>query len=912
MIRTLLVVTAFCLGGCKSAEPQDSGTYGLIEGPSLSHEVPVGEFVAGLTLDLSVIATDPDGIDTISVYYRTEGDLLWETLELESEDEDLWVAQLSPKSPVLEYYFIGKDASDYRVNTVLPVSGEETPFQLPILVAGVPAPFIENFDQAVSRWSLYDLGWTEYSIGFQGAAWELSESHSFNGSWSAHHSAGTEEETISDWLVSPAVDLSSLTSAQVTWYHKSTGQEADVGELPPELSLWVSTVSGNPTVEGSGFQKVTDVTLLSSEEWAKVPVVDLTLFAGEQRVYLAWNFSGNGRNWFIDQVAVEEFQADLELISVVYDHVDPGGTTNLNVELLNRGSETVGPLTVWVEVDPVNGSASSAFDAGTVSAGATTIAELSIDISEDYPDNYSYGYVLWAEDDAQSWSWDLQLVVGDASQANLQINTLSYGLVQMWLGTGDPSSPTVELPVLQDLIDVGTWDYELDLTNYAIYLPPDVGVDRWWVKVDAAEAGSLTGFTVNYDGTTYISDDLGSWLAGEETLFYLPRQPLPVVYSSTTDTTPITPASSVDWSLTIQNKGGATKGLTIATVSSADPDVVVTAGGPFELATDGWLGNSIELLDVEFDVSVDQNDSTPILFTVTISDEDEAFEVTHELEVPWALLVATDVVVDDWSEGNGDGILDVGETISLEVGLTNLGDADTGNSLECTLSHTSSSTTISFDAPSDYYSYIAAGSSRSENDFSLTLDAGTVGDVVTLDLLCVDGDDLTYPSSVELVIGEPLWTWVDPSPDAEGDALNTYPFDLASVRYRVHDDALQLRFVSYTEYDSTTLFLESWFESPGAGYDWYQVVAQSGVGTLRGYDSTFGFTTIGAVVVTNTSDTVAQVDVDLGLVGLVVDTVAIGFASGFCPSTFFCDHYPNGWGDPYSGMATSSWYTLQW
>jgi hypothetical protein len=422
----------------------------------------------------------------------------------------------------------------------------------------------------------------------------------------------------------------------------------------------------------------------------------------------------------------------------------------------------------------------------------------------------------------------------------------------------------------------------------------------------------LTSFSIDYDGNTYISDDLGGWTGGIQSVFYLPRRPSPVVYSSSTNPYPIIPASTVTWDLTIQNMGGATKGSTWAEVTSLDPEVVMTDGGPFEFASNGWLEGAVELLNVEFDVSVDQNDSTPIAFLVTITDEDEAYEIRVELEVPWAVLVATEVLIDDWVGGNGDGLLDVGETAYLEVKLTNLGDEDTGNSLDCTLTNTSSTVTISFDAATDYYSYIASGSSRTENDFSLTLDAGTTGDVVNLDMLCVDGNSLTYPSSVELVIGEPLWRWIDPQPDIMGDALNGYPFDIASVRYRELNGMLQFRVTSYTDYDAATLFIESWFKSPGAAYDFYQVVAQSGVGTLRGYDAAFGFSTLGTLTITAVSDTEAQIDVDLSLVGLVVDTVEIGFAAGFCPATFYCDHYPDGWGDPYSGMATSSWFSLQW
>lgn len=906
------LVAGMLLFACKSGDTDDTANYDLIQGPKLTHEVPVGEFIATLSLSLEVEAEDPDGVESVELFYRTEGDLVWQNAELEQGEGDLWSAEISPEAPLLEYYFIGTDSSAYQVNSSLPAQADESPFELPILVSGQAVPFTENFDLAVSRWSLYDLGWMEYSSGFQGAAWELSETHSYSGSWSAYHAAGPEEETISDWLVSPALDFSTLSSAQVTWYQKSTGEELGEGEAPPTISIWASRTAGDPTAEDSGFQQITELTLAPGKDWERVPVVDLSGFAGDSRVYIAWNYSGSGWNWFLDEVVVEELKADLELVDISYDHVDPGGTTTVEAELFNHGAATDGLLAVWIEVDVADGSPGGAFNAGNLGSGASILAENTIDIASDYPDNYGFNYTLWAEDDSQTWSWDLQLVVGDASLGMVQLDTQAYGLVQAWIGSGDPAAPTVELPLIQDLLDVGTWDFDIDLTNYSIYLPPDVGLDRWWVRVDSAEPGALTGFSIDYDGVTYISDDLGEWTGGVESFFYLPRRPAPAIYGSSTSPTQILPASNVTWDLMIQNEGGSTKGATFAEVTSLDPEVTITSGGPFEIAASGWAEGAVELLDVAFDVSVDQNDSTPIAFLVTITDEDEAYEVSYELEVPWAVLVATEVLVDDWVGGNGDGVLDVGETASLEIKLTNLGDENTGNNLDCTLSHSSAAVTISFDEATDYYSYIASGTSRTENDFSVTLDAGTVGDVAILSMLCVDSNSLTYPSSVELVVGEPLWAWVDPQPDLIGDSLNSYSFDIQSVRYRVLNDMLQLRVSSSTAYDPATLFIESWFDSPGAGYDFYQVVAQSGVGTLRGYDSTFGFSTLGTLTVTNVSATEAQIDVDLSLVGLVVDTVEIGFAAGFCPATFYCDHYPDGWGDPYSGMATSSWYSLQW
>jgi len=56
------------------------------------------------------------------------------------------------------------------------------------------------------------------------------------------------------------------------------------------------------------------------------------------------------------------------------------------------------------------------------------------------------------------------------------------------------------------------------------------------------------------------------------------------------------------------------------------------------------------------------------------------------------------------------------------------------------------------------------------------------------------------------------------------------------------------------------------------------------------------------------------VSVTLAPLGLLQDTISIGFASGFCGgSDYYCDHFPDGWGDPYNtGFYTSAWLDLTW
>ena len=42
-------------------------------------------------------------------------------------------------------------------------------------------------------------------------------------------------------------------------------------------------------------------------------------------------------------------------------------------------------------------------------------------------------------------------------------------------------------------------------------------------------------------------------------------------------------------------------------------------------------------------------------------------------------------------------------------------------------------------------------------------------------------------------------------------------------------------------------------------------------------------------------------------------TLKMGLAAGWCgPDTYFCDHFPDGWGYPYVSYSSASWYSLSW
>ena len=90
MRRAWLLLT---LVGCTGEEPKESLV--SFEGPTLSHTPPAGA-LAGEDLTLSVTADDPDGVRSVSVFWRTEG-LDYTEWALSPGEGDTWTAVTAPK-----------------------------------------------------------------------------------------------------------------------------------------------------------------------------------------------------------------------------------------------------------------------------------------------------------------------------------------------------------------------------------------------------------------------------------------------------------------------------------------------------------------------------------------------------------------------------------------------------------------------------------------------------------------------------------------------------------------------------------------------------------------------------------------------------------------------------------------------
>ncbi|MFN7146982.1 MAG: hypothetical protein ACK4YP_24625, partial [Myxococcota bacterium] len=400
--------------------------------------------------------------------------------------------------------------------------------------------------------------------------------------------------------------------------------------------------------------------------------------------------------------------------------------------------------------------------------------------------------------------------------------------------------------------------------------------------------------------------------AGTSSHVWLPEPPSFDVTATTSPTTLSPGDTGVSLGLYVINDGAATQGGVLATLSTDDPDVTLLDAGPVVVTDDVFgAGTSVSLDGLfAFDVASTHVDSSDLALKLTLDDGVESWTVPLAVPVPYPYLTISDVDIDD--DGR-DGELDPGESADLTLQLTNLGDLSTTGALTAVLSVEDTSTasaTVSTD-PAAYSALLAGRSDTPDDPWAITVTDGADGDTLDL-LLTVTDAARTYEVRTTLRLGEPPWESLSAGGDTTGDALGGWDFDIVGGAWRVDDGVLQLRLESAEPYDPDTLFIESWGLSTVADWTFYRIVLQSGVATLEGYDED-GFTTIGTPVASYPSATEVQLDLQLADMGLALDTFSLGFASGWCgPDTYYCDHFPNGWGYPYDTWNPNLFFDLSW
>jgi hypothetical protein len=194
--------------------------------------------------------------------------------------------------------------------------------------------------------------------------------------------------------------------------------------------------------------------------------------------------------------------------------------------------------------------------------------------------------------------------------------------------------------------------------------------------------------------------------------------------------------------------------------------------------------------------------------------------------------------------------------------------------------------------------------------FSVAATAGAVGDEVLLAVTCVESGR-EWSSELPLVLGQAGWTAlpVDPA----GDALPGASLDLRDGRWRKVGDLLEIELTGAGPIDLATAQFELWMSSPGAVWSFHAVTVLAGTPQFFGVQ--FGaFTplpTPGLVAVD--ADTL-RITLDTAAMGLADPELQLAVGTGFCgASSFYCDNWPDGWGDPYVGpIDPATWFRLAW
>jgi hypothetical protein len=905
-MTTLLLVLA-CGGPEK---PEDTGV--ALSGPDLVHTQPAAA-LAGTAVELVVSAVDPDGISTVSLYHRAVEGAPWELTPMEPRDDGSFVATVDAEdvsAPALAYYFKAVDAGETPATGYLPAESTAAPYELPVRVQGIPAPFVEDFELAEGEVGLSDLGWANASTAFRGYGWELSERAANGGSRSVYHSlgySGTGE--MDDWLISPAIDLSALADAQVTWWESVTapdeashGLYVSTGSRDPDDDDWVAVSDALQVAEGDGF--------------VRSSVYDLSAWAGQPAVYLAWRYRGElADEWFIDDVRVEPLTAILEpTVTVSPAPIGPGESGTLTVTLDNVGRVAADDVTVTVSFPEGGASVASATTSvASIDAEGMGAADFTLTIDPSTADNRRLPVEVTVDDGGLVTVKTAQFLVGEASEAWFSFTPWESGSVSIAIGAGDPDAPDYEETVWSGLATT-TVSTSVDITDQWPLLPPLPGDGtRWYLRVQPGVDGFVDGFSIVWDGTEVAAEVLPLALAGEDTIVYLPSPP---DYGATFGTSPstLTPGSTGAMVTgTLTNVGAASQGPVLATLRSADADVTVIDGGPIVVAPVAFAGGaSVSLSGFSFDVSADHVDSSDVALELTLTDDVESYVIPLSFDVPYPVMRISAISIDD--DGR-DGILDAGESAEIEIQVTNAGDLTTSGAVQGSLSvdTSTSSATATVSTNVESYGTIGAGSPKNPSDpWDVTVTGGSAGD--TLDLLLTLNDNVrSYgPLRAQLVLGEPPWQSIDGTDDDAGDALEGWDFDIARGRWRVMDGVLQLELTSHTVFDPDALFIESWGYSSGADWSYYRLVLQSGVVEFQGYGSS-GFVDITTPVVTYPDATTVRFEIALDDIGLLVDSLSLGIASGWCgPPDYYCDHYPDGWGYPYDSWNPSAFFDLSW
>ena len=182
-------------------------------------------------------------------------------------------------------------------------------------------------------------GWLRVSNGSSPNEWSQTDSKAHTGTYSAYVAYSLPWQTMDEWLITPAIDLSGLNNAILEFYEDEhywddSGVEHDIkvsttsqSDLNSFTDLLVMTPN-NHTIEGFNGDPVT---------------LYLSDYAGESTVYIAFRYTGSYADyWYIDDVTVSASDDhDVKAVSVdMNSHYDVSSTVQPQGTVVNAGQNT--------------------------------------------------------------------------------------------------------------------------------------------------------------------------------------------------------------------------------------------------------------------------------------------------------------------------------------------------------------------------------------------------------------------------------------------------------------------------------------------------------------------------------------------------------------------------------------------
>ena len=212
---------------------------------------------------------------------------------------------------------------------------------------------------------------------------------------------------------------------------------------------------------------------------------------------------------------------------------------------------------------------------------------------------------------------------------------------------------------------------------------------------------------------------------------------------------------SFDMDISLKNVGTQNSAGITATLTSSSP-YINSIQNATNVSFPDLMPDSTSTSSGQFNVTIGDYipDQTTILFDLEITDNStkSVYNSTLSFKVNAPVLTIGNLTIDDNATGNGDGILDPGETADITIALENTGNADVGN-VNALISSTSADITIN---ASSYGPETLTTGATLNTLFNVTANANTPdGTPVDIDFDVTAGanDQYTSNTTKQIIIG---------------------------------------------------------------------------------------------------------------------------------------------------------------